>query len=80
MERKALQYLLETVEAAIKSGDWKVDGACDPDLAIRIARVALEQPGPVQVSALDFVEMTLEKEHLVGRPIIWAEWPTEEKK
>ena len=32
-----------------------------------------------KVSALQFVEMTLEKEHLVGKPIIWAEWPSREK-
>lgn len=37
------------------------------------------QQEPVQVSPLDFVTMTLEKEHLVGRPIIWAQWPNEEK-
>lgn len=34
---------------------------------------------PVQVSPLQFVEMTLEKEHLVGRPLIWAEWPNREQ-
>jgi hypothetical protein len=38
-----------------------------------------QEPEPVQVSPLDFVTMTLEKEHLVGRPIIWAQWPNEEK-
>lgn len=27
--------LLGVVKAAIASGDWKVDGACDPDMAIR---------------------------------------------
>ena len=31
---------------------------------------------PAKVSALEFVTITMEKEHLVGRPIIWAEWPT----
>ena len=42
---------------------------------------ALAQPEqePVQVSPLEFVTMTLEKEHLVGKPIIWAEWPCKEK-
>ena len=40
---------------------------------------ALAQPESVQVSPLDFVTMTLEKEHWVGRPIIWAQWPNEEK-
>ena len=34
--------------------------------------------GPAKVSPLEFVTMVLEKEHLVGRPIAWAEWPNEE--
>jgi hypothetical protein len=33
----------------------------------------------VQVSPLQFVEMVMEKEHLVGKPIFWAEWPNKEK-
>ena len=33
---------------------------------------------PKKVSPLEFVTITLEKEHLVGRPIIWAEWPNAE--
>lgn len=37
--------LLECMEAAIKSGDWKVDGACDPDMHISIAEAKLEQEG-----------------------------------
>ena len=28
---KELADLRETAEAAIEAGDWKVDGACDPD-------------------------------------------------
>ena len=32
----------------------------------------------VQVSPLEFVEMVMEKEHLVGKPIFWAEWPNRE--
>lgn len=32
----------------------------------------------VKVSPLQFVEMVMEKEHLVGKPIIWAEWPNKE--
>ena len=35
---------------------------------------------PVQVSPLEFVAAVLEKEHLVGKPIMWAQWPNEEKK
>ena len=33
---------------------------------------------PTKVSALEFVEMVYEKEHLVGKPIVWAEWPCKE--
>jgi len=45
--RKAAEDLLEGVEAAIKAGDWKVDGACDLDLAIVRLRQALAQPDEV---------------------------------
>ena len=41
MTQEALKELLEAVEAAIQAGDWKVDGACDPDKAISRARKAL---------------------------------------
>jgi len=36
------------------------------------------EPEPVQVSPLEFVEMVMEKEHLIGKPIFWAEWPNKE--
>jgi hypothetical protein len=36
------------------------------------------KPAPVQVSPLDFVTMVMEKEHLVGKPLFWAEWPNKE--
>jgi hypothetical protein len=36
------------------------------------------QPAPVQVSPLDFVTMVMEREHLVGKPLFWAEWPNKE--
>ena len=42
--RQALEDLIEAVETAINAGDWKVDGACDPTLALIRAKEALEQP------------------------------------
>jgi hypothetical protein len=50
---------------------------CDRyDQAITAIKAALEaKDEPVQVSPLQFVEMVMEKEHLVGKPIFWAEWP-----
>jgi hypothetical protein len=38
-----------------------------------------KQGEPVQVSPLEFVTMVMEKEHLVGKPLFWAEWPNKEK-
>ena len=38
-----------------------------------------QEQEPVQVSPLEFVEMVMEKEHLIGNPIFWAEWPNKEK-
>jgi hypothetical protein len=35
---EAAEDLLEAVEIAIKAGDWVVDGACDPELAIHRLR------------------------------------------
>jgi hypothetical protein len=40
---------------------------------------AHEREKPVQVSPLEFVTAVLEKEHLVGKPLMWAQWPNEEK-
>jgi len=37
--------LLECMKAAINSGDWKVDGACDPDSSIRFAEQYLKRNG-----------------------------------
>ena len=31
---------------------------------------------PVQVSVEEFVHIVEDKEHLVGRPIVWAQWPS----
>lgn len=39
----ALVDLLDGVESAIKAGDWKVDGACDPDAAIARAKEAIDK-------------------------------------
>ena len=35
--------LLSCMRIAIKSGDWKVDGACDPDVIIRRAEYHLAE-------------------------------------
>jgi len=69
------RLILSIVAQPEQDGECKrcTDGcpACD-------ARKLPEQE-PVQVSPLEFVEMVMEKEHLVGKPIFWAEWPNKEK-
>ena len=70
------------LKLALEALQWNWGGEPLPTLelqAINAIKEALAQTKPVQVSPLDFVTMTLEKEHLVGRPIIWAQWPNEEK-
>ena len=44
-----------------------------------VNRMAQQEQKPVQVSPLEFVEMVMKKEHLIGNPIFWAEWPNKEK-
>jgi hypothetical protein len=40
-----IKDLVEIIKQAIESGDWKVDGACDPDLALYRAEKALVAEG-----------------------------------
>jgi hypothetical protein len=42
-DRELMQDALEAMEAAIQSGDWKVDGACDPDAVLNRLRNRLAQ-------------------------------------
>jgi hypothetical protein len=46
----AIARLLEVTEAAIRLGDWKVDGACDPYAAIEYAKHVLVSGGYAQNS------------------------------
>jgi hypothetical protein len=43
MSIKAMKLALECMEDAIRAGDWKVDGACDPDYVFVCLRAAIEQ-------------------------------------
>jgi hypothetical protein len=42
--REAASGLLSAVESAIESGDWKVDGACDPTVEIIRLKNILAKP------------------------------------
>ncbi len=65
------------LEALGWTDEWRPQGLKEE--AITALKKALEQPEHIQVSPLEFVEMVMEKEHLVGKPIFWAEWPNKEK-
>jgi hypothetical protein len=54
--REALQDLLEAIDLAIYSGDWKVDGACDPDPAIQRAKKALRETELIKEKLADSLE------------------------
>lgn len=45
-DRELMQMALDVMEAAIKAGDWEVDGACDPDWVLNALRARLAQPEP----------------------------------
>ena len=40
---EVMKQALEVIETAIKAGDWKVDGACDPDNVIHGLRQAIAE-------------------------------------
>ena len=40
-----IRRLVEVIEAAIRAGDWEVDGACDPDSILGDAEGALRAAG-----------------------------------
>ena len=82
---EAMKLALEALESASRYGAGGFEDAKD---ALREALAWQERyeagklanrPEGAQVSPLEFVTMTMEKEHLVGKPIIWAQWPNEEK-
>ena len=49
-DRELMQMALDVMEAAIKAGDWEVDGACDPDWVLNALRARLAQPEPEPVA------------------------------
>jgi hypothetical protein len=74
-QTEALRLALEALEYEAQKGN---DNAYQFEReAIKAALEAKDEL--VQVSPLQFVEMVMEKEHLVGKPIFWAEWPNKEK-
>ncbi len=50
IDRELLSEALEVMLAAITSGDWKVDGACDPHATIVRLTNQLSKPEPNPVA------------------------------
>ena len=79
----ALKLALDFIERVNKDGWILADFEPEMYAAITAIKEALKQSEqeqkPVQVSPLEFVEIVMEKEHLIGNPIFWAEWPNKEK-
>jgi len=73
-----LKMTKETLQIALEAlTDFDYDKRIK---AIEIIKKALEtKDEPVQVSPLEFVTMVMEKEHLIGKPIFWSQWPNKEK-
>jgi hypothetical protein len=84
MTQEALKLALEALETEL-SIDWTNNDEFNASAekmykAIAAIKEALAQTQePVQVSPIQFVESTFGKGHLVGSPVIWAEWPNKEK-
>ena len=80
---KALTMALDFIERVNKDGWILADFEPEMYAAITAIKESLKQSEqeqkPVQVSPLEFVEIVMEKEHLIGNPIFWAEWPNKEK-
>jgi hypothetical protein len=43
-DREIMQMALDAMESAIKTGNWKVDGACDPEIVLVRLRERLNEP------------------------------------
>ena len=48
-KNQCIANLIEIMEKAIESGDWKVDGSCDPVFAIEQAKHVLRQSGMLEM-------------------------------
>ena len=75
--------MIEVLKQMLEALEWchggEPIGTAEAIQAGKQAIAELESQEPVQVSPIQFVESTFGKGHLVGRPVIWAEWPSREK-
>jgi hypothetical protein len=80
----------EDVLGAIARGWTHPENAQKPmdvQLAVAIAKEIQDMyttppaapAAPLQVSPTDFVDMVMDKEDAIGKPLFWAEWPNKER-
>jgi hypothetical protein len=81
VDREQLEQWLEALKDIDALHHPAEPESVDAQKAIADMWQALAQPAqePVQVSVEEFVHIVEDKEHLVGRPIVWAQWPSKEK-
>ena len=73
-------FFIELEQQLESCGSWDEHRVIhDPttDKVMSELRTTVEQ-APVQVSPHEFVAMVQGKEHLIGKPVAWAQWPTAE--
>jgi hypothetical protein len=77
-DRELMQQALDVIEAAIKAGDWKVDGACDPDYVLEALRARLAQPNEFNPD-WDAMAVIVEEQQRMAKRIAELEAQLEEK-
>ena len=77
--RKAAEMALEALSwiANVNAMDYEYQRkAREP---IKALRQALAQPEPVQVRPHEFIAMASKQANMIGKPVVWAEYPTPHK-
>jgi hypothetical protein len=74
----ALEALKSFTPADTSTGHVVWPSYDEQAVAQAITAIKQTRSAPVQVSPLEFVTMVMEKEHLFGKPLFWAEWPNKE--
>jgi hypothetical protein len=74
--------MIEAMKQALEAlSDFDYDKRMAAITALRQAITEAEKKQMcVQLSPFDFVTIVIDKEDMVGKPIIWAQWPNEEER
>ncbi len=73
------QWGHDMVEASIAiDNDHTLSLYCERSQIAKVEAMFGAQPEGVQVNVKEFVRTVIYKEDIVGRPVIWAQWPNKE--